>query len=176
MSLEIARLHHTLKTTMVYVTHDQVEAMTLADRIVVLRDGIVEQVGTPRELYECPNSHFVAQFIGSPKMNVLTCKVASGQYQVTEGRNGTAAPAGATSVGTRPEHITLGAAGTGEMDGTVEVIEYLGSDTFVLVNCDPIGSVTVRLAGATDLDIGDHVGLTSAPDRVLFFNDAGRAI
>ncbi len=109
MRFEIARLHKTLETTMVYVTHDQVEAMTLADRIVVLKDGLIMQVGTPRELYETPNNVFVAQFIGSPKMNLVPCSNAGDYVAQPELKEGSA------QLGIRPEHIAITDAGAGAL-------------------------------------------------------------
>ena len=133
MRLEISELHHQLKTTMIYVTHDQVEAMTMADKIVVLNAGRIEQVGSPMELYKTPCNKFVASFIGSPKMNIV--------------EGGVAAQMNATSIGARPEHITLSKEG-GTWRGVVSVTEHLGSDTFLHINTD-VGSMTVRAEGDT---------------------------
>ena len=155
MRYEIAKLHQTLKSTMIYVTHDQVEAMTLADRIVVLEFGKIAQVGTPRELYERPANLFVAQFIGSPRMNVVPVSSLSG----------VSLPDGATSFGMRPEHIQLVDPGAGILDGTVDVLEYLGADTFLILSCGDAGQVTVRVNGNTTLVPGDSVGL-SVPDAL----------
>ncbi len=163
MRYEIAKLHQTLKATMIYVTHDQVEAMTLADRIVVLEFGKIAQVGSPRELYERPANLFVAQFIGSPRMNVFP----SGAAPAVK------APAGAVSTGIRPEHIVLGAAGTGQLQGTVDVLEYLGADTFVILSCGDAGQVTVRVNGTTTLAPGDTVDLTLNAEDLHFFDDQG---
>jgi len=164
MRFEIARLHKTLESTMVYVTHDQVEAMTLADRIVVLKDGQIMQVGSPRELYERPANLFVAQFIGSPKMNVMDC---------TEGlpRCG-----GAVQLGIRPEHITVGHAGAGDCDGVVQVSEYLGADYFHYIDCGAHGLVTVRTAGSTDALEGQTVGITFDPTGLHFFDANGARV
>jgi multiple sugar transport system ATP-binding protein len=123
MRSEIAALHKRLGNTMIYVTHDQIEAMTLADKIVVLRDGLIEQVGTPRDLYERPGNLFVAQFIGSPKMNVLPVASATA---VT-------APSSAVSVGMRPEHLSATATGAGIIDGTVRLVEYTGATSLLHV-------------------------------------------
>jgi len=177
MRYEIAKLHQSLAATMIYVTHDQVEAMTLADRIVVLEFGTIAQVGSPRELYERPANLFVAQFIGSPKMNVLDCRVEEGAYRLAEGRGGPYdKPGAAEKLGIRPEHITLGAAGTGQCDGTVDVLEYLGADTFVIVDCGASGQVTVRAPANVDLTPGDRIGLTFAPEHLHFFDADGLAI
>ncbi|KMW56830.1 Various polyols ABC transporter, ATP-binding component [Candidatus Rhodobacter oscarellae] len=178
MRLEIARLHQSLKTTMIYVTHDQVEAMTLADRIVVLDAGRIAQVGTPRDLYNHPADLFVAQFIGSPKMNVLPCGAADGAFMLQGGRGSAfdmarGAPA---HLGIRPEHIVLGAAGSGNCDGTVEVVEYLGADSYVFVNCGPLGVVNVRVSGAEEHAVGQDVGLSFPPERLHFFGADGKAV
>ncbi len=167
MRYEIAKLHKSLKRTMIYVTHDQVEAMTLADRIVVLEYGTIAQVGSPRELYERPANLFVAQFIGSPKMNILEMK--DGDIRVD-------APAGATRVGVRPEHIRIGAPGEGLADATVDVLEYLGADTFLIVDGGPLGQITVRTDGDTTITEGQKVGLVAPPERLHFFGDDGLAI
>ncbi|WP_298917057.1 ABC transporter ATP-binding protein [uncultured Roseobacter sp.] len=166
MRYEIAKLHQTLATTMIYVTHDQVEAMTLADRIVVLEAGRVVQVGSPRELYENPSNLFVAQFIGSPRMNVMPL----GSTSVSK------APATATHVGIRPEHITLVAEGDGHVGGKVDVLEYLGADTFVVMDCGEAGQVTVRVTGDSDLSPGDAAGLSFGPGLTRFFDTAGLAV
>lgn len=177
MRYEISKLHQALSATMIYVTHDQVEAMTLADRIVVLDAGRIIQVGTPRELYNHPGNVFVAQFIGSPKMNVFGCSASGDTYTVPGGRTGPypVAP-GATQMGIRPEHITVGAAGTGQCDGTVDVIEYLGADTFVLLDCGSAGQINVRISGDADLAVGDVVGLTFNAERTHFFDADGNTI
>ncbi len=177
MRYEIAKLHQSLGRTMIYVTHDQVEAMTLADRIVVLEFGKIAQVGTPRELYERPANLFVAQFIGSPKMNVFPCTTTGATYSL-DGHRGGAFPhqAAAVQMGVRPEHITLGKAGTGQCDGKVDVLEYLGADTFLVFDAGALGQLTVRVAGETDLKPGDVAGLTFDPDRLSFFTDDGLAL
>ncbi|MEM6386044.1 MAG: sn-glycerol-3-phosphate ABC transporter ATP-binding protein UgpC [Pseudomonadota bacterium] len=163
---EIAKLHQSLNRTMIYVTHDQVEAMTLADRIVVLEFGVIAQVGTPRELYEKPANLFVAEFIGSPKMNILD---VSPQLRLGETQ-------GATKVGIRPEHIEIGAVGDGFLDGTIDVLEYLGADTFVIVDAGEAGQVTVRTDGDTTLREGEQIGLIAPAERLHFFGSDGLAI
>ena len=151
MRMEISELHKKLKTTMVYVTHDQVEAMTMADKIVVLQAGVIEQVGSPLELYHTPRNVFVAGFIGSPKMNLLTGAEAEKH--------------GAHTIGIRPEHIAVSTT-EGVWKGTVGVAEHLGSDTFIHIHgiegCDPI---TVRASGDYPVNYGDTVYLT--PDQSL---------
>ena len=174
MRLEIAKLHHRLKSTMIYVTHDQVEAMTLADRIVVLEFGKIAQVGTPKELYERPANLFVAQFIGSPKMNILPCSTSGGRYSLEGGGSGAyAASKPAVSLGIRPEHISLTEAGQGEASGTVEVVEYLGADCFVVVDCGPLGQVMLRTDGDTTVQPDDTVGLSFNPEKLSFFDADG---
>ncbi len=180
MRIEIAKLHQRLKATMIYVTHDQVEAMTLADKIVVLDKGDIQQVGSPMELYEHPANLFVAQFIGSPKMNVLDAGPA-GKAIVTEKGGRVAlkrpAPAGLAKIGFRPEDISFAKAGKGHLSGTVEVVERLGSDTFAYVSTDPDKVITVRTVGnAAAIVAGQKVGLTLDLDRLHMFAADGTAI
>ncbi|WP_050605347.1 ABC transporter ATP-binding protein [Ruegeria sp. 6PALISEP08] len=177
MRYEIAKLHQTLKRTMIYVTHDQVEAMTLADRIVVLEYGKIAQVGTPRELYERPANLFVAQFIGSPKMNILPCTTEGGIYRLEHGGSGAFDRSGvATKLGVRPEHIQVVPAGEGQCDGVIEVIEYLGADTFLIVDCGGEEKVTVRLNGDTDLEPGANIGLHFPTEKLHHFGENGQAL
>ncbi|WP_420011889.1 ABC transporter ATP-binding protein [Tateyamaria sp.] len=178
MRYEISKLHQSLGATMIYVTHDQVEAMTLADRIVVLDAGRIIQVGSPRELYARPANTFVAQFIGSPKMNVVSCETTGDGYVVPGGRSGpySAGAPGATQVGIRPEHIGVDTAGTGQCDGKVDVIEYLGADTFVLFDCGAAGRINVRISGEADLAVGDALGLHFQPEHTHFFDANGDAL
>ena len=165
MRYEIAKLHQSLNRTMIYVTHDQVEAMTLADRIVVLEYGEIAQVGSPRELYEHPENLFVAQFIGSPKMNIVDARHVHGAVN------------GAAQVGCRPEHLEFCNAGEGLIDGTVELVEYLGADEYVLLNCGNAGSVTQRTNGASGVKAGQNVGLRPSLDgKIHRFDKYGHAI
>lgn len=166
MRYEIAKLHQTLKSTMIYVTHDQVEAMTLADRIVVLEFGKIAQVGSPRELYERPANLFVAQFIGSPRMNVIPA-TASPNVEV---------PSNAVSFGIRPEHIELTEAGSGQLQGSVDVLEYLGADTFVIMSCGEAGQITVRVNGTATCKPGDKAGLAFNKADTHAFDADGLAI
>ena len=161
MRLEITELHQTLATTMVYVTHDQVEAMTMADKIVVLRAGFIEQVGSPLDLYREPANVFVAGFIGSPAMNLITGKNAE--------------ELGATTIGVRPEHFSLSHE-SGKWSGLVGVSEHLGSDTFLRVNVEGIGYLTARADGEFPARHGDTVYLTPEPERVHRFDAAGLRI
>ena len=177
MRFEIAKLHERLKSTMIYVTHDQVEAMTLADKIVVLRDGLVEQVGTPRELYERPASLFVAQFIGSPKMNILEGTHTDKGFALT---SQSVVPAKVksknkiTKCGIRPEHITV-TDKKPDVTGEVVLYEYLGSDCFIYVEAAGLGVITVRVGDEVDFKTGQTVGLSFQRNRMHFFDDDEQA-
>ncbi|WP_372838187.1 ABC transporter ATP-binding protein [Phaeovulum sp.] len=158
MRLEISELHERLKTTMIYVTHDQVEAMTMADKIVVLRAGHIEQVGTPLELYHSPRNLFVAGFIGSPKMNLI------------EGDE--AAKHDAHTIGVRPEHIDMSE--DGPWQGVVGVAEHLGSDTFLHVHGTGLAeTLTVRATGEVAVRHGDEVKLKPRADQIHRFDTSG---
>ena len=159
--LEIARLHRELKATMIYVTHDQVEAMTLADKIVVLDAGVIQQVGSPMELYNRPANLFVAGFIGSPGMNFIDAE----RLGVTD----------AKTVGVRPEHLTLSRE-SGEWQGKVVHVEHLGADTIVYIESEKVGSFTVRLFGEHHYEVGDTVYATPAAGQTHRFDANGRAI
>ena len=180
MRIEIAKLHQRLAATMIYVTHDQVEAMTLADKIVVLDKGDIQQVGSPMELYERPANLFVAQFIGSPKMNVLTAQAEGKNISTASGGRialGKGAPHGLAKVGFRPEDISFAKQGKGHLSGTVEVVERLGSDTFAYVAVDPQHIVTVRTVGnAAAIAAGQKVGLNLDLQRLHMFADDGSVI
>ena len=177
MRYEIAKLHRSLGATMIYVTHDQVEAMTLADRIVVLNAGEISQVGTPRELYRRPENLFVAQFIGSPRMNIVACAAGDGRYRLEGGGGGAFEATGApVQLGIRPEHISLCAPGEGQCAGEVDVVEYLGADTFLVVDCGPLGAVTVRTAGEARHSTGERVGLAFEAENCHFFDRSGRRL
>jgi multiple sugar transport system ATP-binding protein len=163
MRLEITELHQQLKTTMIYVTHDQVEAMTMADRIVVLNAGNVEQFGSPLDLYKKPANRFVAGFIGSPKMNFVDGPEAARHN--------------AHSIGVRPEHFQLSTTPTpGTWKGKVGVAEQLGSDTFLHVHVEGLGLMTIRTDGEQTFSHGDDVYLTPDSSRIYKFDAAGRAI
>jgi multiple sugar transport system ATP-binding protein len=161
MRLEVTRLQRELATTAVYVTHDQVEAMTMADKIVVLNAGRIEQYGSPLELYERPVNQFVAGFIGSPKMNIVSGAAAK--------------EAGAAAIGIRPEHITVTRDGQG-WDGTVSVAEHLGSDTFLYVDVPGIGLLTARGAGELGIHSKEKVRLMPQPQHLHRFDETGRSI
>lgn len=159
--LEIAKLHRTLDATMVYVTHDQTEAMTLADRIVVLHDGYVEQVGTPMELYNNPANKFVAGFIGSPQMNFIDAE----HLGVKD----------AKTIGIRPEHIALDAK-TGDISGKVTHVEQLGGDTNVYIDCGEAGQVSIRLFGQHDVEIDSIQFAKFESDKTFHFGNDGQRI
>ncbi len=158
--IEIARLHRQLGATMIYVTHDQVEAMTLADRIVVLRAGKVEQVGAPMALYNDPDNTFVAGFIGSPQMNFLK----SGALGMRS-----------DTMGVRPEHVGISRQG-GQMAGTVSHVEKLGGETLVYVHTEGQGLLTVRLFGEHDFGVDEAVGLTPDQARAFHFDGDGKRL
>ncbi len=173
MRFEIAKLHQQLKATMIYVTHDQVEAMTLADKIVVLRDGQIEQVGSPLDLYENPANLFVAQFIGSPKMNIMPCAAENGGIQLPGHRHIVKAINGAapTRMGIRPEHISVTGTDEAHCMGKVEVAEHLGSDSFLYVAAENLGILTVRaVGGSANIRPGDEIGLHFNESLIHLFN------
>jgi multiple sugar transport system ATP-binding protein len=160
--MEISELHKKLATTMIYVTHDQVEAMTMADKIVVLQAGVIEQVGSPLELYRTPRNTFVAGFIGSPKMNLIT--------------GDEAAKHDATTIGIRPEHIDVVESG-GAWTGTVGVAEHLGSDTFFHIHNTGLAEMlTVRAIGDVSLRHGDTIHLNPRLNEMHRFGADGLRI
>ncbi len=189
MRVEIAKLHRSLGATMVYVTHDQVEAMTLADRIVVLRAGLVEQIGSPTELYDKPANTFVAGFIGSPKMNFIDAKVASvagngltlahpsfvgGTRTVETPSAGRVKVGDSVTVGLRPEHLTVGTADP-ILSLTVDFAESLGGSTQLYARGDG-EPVIVLTAGRPDLKPGDALHLGIDPRHIYLFDAAGLAL
>ena len=159
MRLEIAKLHQRLGATMIYVTHDQVEALTLADRIVVLNEGKIQQIGKPLELYQSPANLFVANFIGSPTMNIFDVKQVGEELQLVNGALICMSGDGAVSFGIRPEHIGIVAHDAGHVVGTAEVVERLGSDSNIYTQVEGLGQVLIRYHGNTELNIGDKFGL-----------------
>jgi multiple sugar transport system ATP-binding protein len=189
MRIEIARLHQDLNATMIYVTHDQVEAMTLADKIVVLNAGQVEQVGSPLELYHKPRNMFVAGFIGSPKMNFLPGTiegVEGGQARVRLPSGSTVlvpvetAPAAGSrvTVGIRPEHMAWpGGApeGVATLPGEVFVVEHLGGETYVYLRTDG-GTITARVEGDKIVKPGDRVPVGLPAGACHVFTEGGTAI
>ena len=187
MRSEIVGLHRRLKSTMVYVTHDQVEAMTMADTIVVLRDGAVEQVGTPIELYARPRNQFVACFLGTPQMNLLKAKIKTvteegmslcidgerGTINATVGGIGNFVGADCT-VGIRPEHLAL--SNDGAIGGTVVATEMLGSETIVFANLQSGESVTASIRGIRSLPPKAIVRFSVDPRFVHVFDETGIAL
>ncbi len=190
MRLEIERLHRELGTTMIYVTHDQVEAMTLADRIVALDNGHIQQVGPPLELYSRPNNLFVAGFIGSPKMNLLPGHVTSVEGGVAtlgldaDAQARIALPVAAkagdkVTVGVRPEAVEIvtgAAAGGSALPARVESVERLGNITFVYLDAGAPDVITVQVMGPTALASGQMVQVGLQPSQLYVFDAAGRAI
>ena len=168
--VEIANLHRDLGATTIYVTHDQIEAMTLADRVVVLRDGLIEQVGSPLQLYDRPANQFVAQFIGMPQMNVLAAATLPELTKIAGAR----LPADG-SVGVRPEYVRVVRAGDG-IAGTVDLVESLGSDTLIHTRVGDHVPLVSRQGERTTLKLGDTVGVQIDPNALLFFDKQGRAL
>lgn len=174
MRLEIKKLHQRVGNTIIFVTHDQVEAMTMADRIVIMKDGHIQQVGTPSEVYHSPANTFVAQFIGAPSMNMLEGSVApggrvalSGGGEVDLGRN---LPAGREVVlGIRPEDLEPDASGRAVIEGQVSVREPLGHETLIYVGT-PAGEVIAKADGRTPPDVGETVRLGAAAANIHIFD------
>jgi lactose/L-arabinose transport system ATP-binding protein len=180
MRLEVARLHQKLGATIIYVTHDQVEAMTLADRIVVLRGGIVEQVGAPLELYDDPDNMFVAGFIGSPRMNFLKAVVSKSKLVFPDhGGAEIALPklksavADGTEVtaGLRPDHFKRG--GTAKISVKIELVEHLGGETFFYARAGSSDLLTIGSDDGRDVKSGDMLDARFDPASVLLFDKAG---
>jgi multiple sugar transport system ATP-binding protein len=161
MRVEIMQLHQDVGATMIYVTHDQVEAMTMADRIVVLNKGSIEQVGSPLELYNNPDTLFVAGFIGSPKMNLLGGALAAERRAAT--------------IGIRPEHIDIGGTGA-PWSGRILLTEHLGADTFLHVELKQGDKIVVRAPGDFAGKPGESVSLSPQEQRIHRFDETGRAI
>ncbi len=189
MRVEIAKLHRNLGATMVYVTHDQVEAMTLADRIVVLRAGLVEQIGSPTELYDRPANTFVAGFIGSPKMNFLAAKVEGADatslrlsHPAFEGqslglshsRSNTLRPGDIVTVGLRPEHIRIGT-GHSMLNLTLDFAENLGGSTQVYART-PAEQVTIVVNGRPDVTQGETISADIDHAHIYLFTADGKAL
>jgi len=177
--VEIAKLHDTLDATMIYVTHDQVEAMTLADRIVVLNSGRIEQVGTPLELYREPVNTFVAGFIASQRMNFI---------DVTSTPDGVMLPgkillpiqhaglASARTLGVRPEHLELASDGEADLSGTLAVIEQFGEYALAYVEMPSGETITLKLDGAPELHLHETIHIKVPPEAIHLFDEAGRAL
>ena len=172
MRVEILKLHQRLGATMVYVTHDQVEAMTLADRIVVLRAGRIEQVGTPLALYREPANRFVAGFIGSPAMNFLDARAIGGRVLLGDAAvTSTTLPDGPCTLGLRPEHLARDP--DGALDGTVQVFEHLGGEAFVHVGLADGQEIVAKLDGDDGFRPGEALRLGIEAHRCHVFDGDG---
>lgn len=154
--IEISRLHSRLGSTMIYVTHDQVEAMTLADKIVVLKDGVIEQVGSPMDLYNAPSNMFVAGFIGSPKMNFFTGFELSGSNDIT--------------IGIRPEHLVLGSAKNSLLSGTLDFVEPLGEYSLAYLRTTSGTEFVVKLPESPDIKSGETLHFSASSNRHHHFD------
>jgi multiple sugar transport system ATP-binding protein len=186
MRIELARLHDELKATMIYVTHDQVEAMTLADKIVVLQSGVVEQAGSPLELYHHPRNLFVAGFIGSPKMNFLPAAVTAGTssgatVQFAHGSSLTVpvkadhlSVGDAVTLGVRPEHMRP--SDTGELAGEVMVVERLGGETFLYTQMNDGAMLVIQADGEIPTRVHEHIQVKLDPATCHLFDAAGLSI
>ncbi len=186
MRTELVKLNRQLATTMIYVTHDQIEAMTMADRIVVLNGGKIEQVGSPLELYHNPANLFVAGFIGSPKMNMIAGEVTANDghaitVAIPDGRPVTvaadrvdAAPGAKVTFGARPEHMHV--TQDGAIDGVADVVERLGNETLVYVKRPDGSMMIVKADDLSGIRAGEQVRLAPLPERAALFNAEGRAL
>ena len=183
MRIEVRRLQRSLGTTSIYVTHDQVEAMTMADRIVVMNEGRAEQVGTPLEVYARPASTFVAGFIGAPAMNLVPAHVESGGIRV-EGVSSvvpwpaaTERPAGPITLGIRPEDLSLENTGTAFGTLTVELVEPLGAESLIHGQLDGGPEMTIRLGGTREQPPGTEIPLFTDPEKLHLFDEkTGRSL
>jgi multiple sugar transport system ATP-binding protein len=188
MRIEIARLHNDFNATMIYVTHDQVEAMTMADKIVVLQAGLVEQVGSPLELYHHPRNLFVAGFIGSPTMNFLKTEVrATETDSVTVGlpggssigvpvKPGKCRQGDKVTLGVRPEHLIEGGGGDGELKGEVLVVERLGGATYCYLKLEDGTLITAEVAGNSHVKVRDQLALGVPQESCHVFDPDGLAL
>jgi len=188
MRVEIGKLHQDLKATMIYVTHDQVEAMTMADKIVVLNGGVIEQVGSPLELYHRPRNTFVAGFIGSPKMNFIAAKVGGSENGaaslalpgnasiVLPSRGADLAPGRKVTLGIRPEHVVVHDRGAGELSGTLRLVEYLGSETMFYLTLPDGSDLSVRADGLAKGKNGEQKACGLPANACHVFDEAGNTI
>jgi len=188
MRVEILKLHRDLGSTMIYVTHDQVEAMTMADKIVVLSGGRIEQVGSPLDLYLKPANRFVAEFLGSPKINTFETSISAladgmatlplpgGAVMALPVGAASVAPGTAVTLGIRPEHFTLGEGAPASLSGTVELVEHLGSETLLTVRVDNDTVLTVKADGVSRVRSGDAIALGLRPEACQVFDAAGETI
>jgi ABC-type sugar transport system ATPase subunit len=180
MRVELASLYQRLGTTMIYVTHDQTEAMTMASRIVVLNKGNVEQVGTPYQLYNFPRNLFVATFIGSPKMNLLATTATNGRAELP-GLGSIELPSGISAtgpitIGLRPEQLALDNAGDLTMSGTITLVEYLGSEVFIYLKLETGQTILVQAPGKSQHQNGDTLTVALRADDAHYFDAAGQRL
>jgi multiple sugar transport system ATP-binding protein len=188
MRIEITKLHQDLQSTMIYVTHDQVEAMTMADKIVVLHAGLIEQVGSPLELYHRPNNMFVAGFIGSPKMNFIkgtaspvrggkiAVNLPGGSKMTLNDQGAKVTDGQAITLGIRPEHITIGEKNDGELKGTLRIAEYLGSETMFYASLADGADLSVKAGGLTTAKAGAAIKFGVPAAACHLFDGAGKTI
>jgi len=187
--VEIANLHRTLKSTMIYVTHDQVEAMTLADKIVVLQGGVIEQVGTPLELYHHPRNLFVAGFIGSPKMNfieatVIGTQAAGATVRLNDVGTDVSVPCFTSTIrtgdtvtfGIRPEHLTEDDPGDAQIHGDVMVVEHLGGETYLYVKLQNGQLLMVKAGGESRTRVGDRIAVGVPSSHGFLFDRTGLSL
>ncbi len=179
MRVELAGLYNRLGTTMIYVTHDQIEAMTMATRIVVLNKGNIEQVGTPYDLYNFPQNRFVATFIGSPRMNMIDAVASSGGAELPDfGTMQLAGPAtaGPITIGVRPEQVQLGDSGDVRAEGSIRLVEYLGSESYLHVALASGQVLLVQVSGRSTYRMGDRVTLSLSAANAHYFDANGQRI
>ncbi len=188
MRIELTKLHRALNATMIYVTHDQIEAMTMADKIVVLRDGIVEQIGAPLDLYNTPDNRFVAGFIGSPAMNFFKGKVSGvheGGAEITlsdgtlinfPGKNGTLSVGDNVEFGVRPEHFSIEPGADGSLRGEVYAVERLGGETYIYLSSDSQKEIVVHATGDHRVAVGDRVEIGFTIAQSYLFGPDGQSV
>ena len=179
MRVEISKLHQQIKTNMIYVTHDQVEAMTLADRIVILNKGNIEQVGTPDEIYKDPDNIFVAQFIGTPKMNILECNQKEGYIYLSKNKktNIKTKKENIFKIGVRPDSIEICKPAKNILNGNIKFCEYLGSEQYVYIDCKIKSKlIIVKLDPNIKIVLNEKIGLKFFPKYLHFFSKDDKRI
>ncbi|MDE0308163.1 MAG: sn-glycerol-3-phosphate ABC transporter ATP-binding protein UgpC [Albidovulum sp.] len=181
MRKELSSLYKKIGGTMIYVTHDQTEAMTLADRIVVIQGGIVEQVGRPLELYNRPTNMFVAGFIGSPRMNLLDARVEDGTLVTRAGSIGVNGVGGLeadrqVTLGIRPEHIGITGSEKADIAVTIDSFEQLGGETYIYCSADGLPQLTVHQIGQLPVEEGESLNLSIDRSKLHLFDAQGQAI